>query len=252
MAALRFAPFYSGSTWDAVFRALWDFVQGKRGKYVAKHPGPNGPQVAPRLTNGEVITVIMAWMPPLVAAGARMASFPLWDQFAAAAYNWNPTTGRLDTSTANRDDWYPDILLAELWSSLYKVALDLNDTQQTPRIDMDGRWDDIVFQSTVKSAVSQDAPITTAADASAAFNIPIPGCKGPDGKLTPPKCKRQMKRYPYLCEEYEKCDGVSVKDPITVVRDKASNMFSLALLVGVFWLMFNNEPSRPRRRTRAR
>lgn len=233
-----------------MFSGLWDFVLKRR-----SHKTREG-TLAPRMTNGEVITVVMAWMPP--TAGIRATAFPLWDQFAAAAYGWNPATGKLDTSAKNRDDWYPDALLVALWSQLMGAADELDTADRRyrlddphrgkPRLDFDGRWDDIVFQETVKMTANQDGTITDTQSAHAAFKIPLPACKGPDGKPRLPKCKRVMKRWPYLCEEWEKCDPVVVDDPITKIGNDLSGLAGLALLVGAFWLLFDNKPRRRRAR----
>lgn len=230
--------------------ALWDFVLKRR-----PHKAPDSTW-APRLTNGEVITVIMAWMPP--TAYQRSQVFALWDQLAAAAYGWNPATGKLDTSTKNRDAWYPDALLVALWKGLMSAADELDDADRRyrlddphrgkPRVDLDGRWDDVVFQNTVKLTIEQDGSITDTQSAHAAFKIPLPACKGKDGKPVAPKCKRVMKRWPYLCEEWEKCDPVMVDDPITKVGNDLGSLAGLALLVGAFWLLFDNKPRRRRAR----
>lgn len=234
---LVFPPFMTASSWRTVLAALLDFVIKRRS--------------APRMTNGETITVIMSWMPP--TAGIRADVLPLWDQFAAAAYGWNPATGKLDTSAKNRDAWFPDALLVALWAQLTEMADSLDERDVSPahssapaRIDLDGRWDDIVFQNVVKHSVETDGSITDTQSAHVAFKIPLPACKGKDGKPTLPKCKRVMKRWPYLCEEWEKCDPILVDDPITKVGNDLKGLAGLALLVGAFWLLFGN--SKPKRR----
>jgi len=239
---LVFPPFMTASSWATVYASLADLVKAKRG--------------ALRLTNGEVITVVMAWMPP--TAGIRAQAFPLWDQFAAAAYGWNPATGKLDTSTKNRDALYPSALASALWTQLQDASRELDDADHRyrlddphrgkPRLDFDGRWDDIVFQNTVKMTANQDGSITDTQSAHAAFKIPIPACTGPDGKPQLPKCKRVMKRWPYLCEEWEKCSPVVVDDPITKVGKDIGTLGKLALLVGAFYLLFDNKPKRRRAR----
>lgn len=243
-APLKLPPFISASRWDTVVSALREHALKKRGKHRAKYP--SGPVEVPRLTNGEVITILTALQPPLY--GIRAQAFPLWDQLAAAAFGWNPKTGKLDTSARNRDAWFPDVLLVELWRGLAAAAVVLDGTSMTPRVDFDGRWDDVVFQSIIKQAVEQDSPITDTESAHAWFKIPLPACKGKDGKLHAPKCKSVMKRWPYLCEEVEKCAPVIVKDPITVVRDKATNGFQMLLLIGAIWIVLDNR--KPRRRAR--
>lgn len=234
--ALKLPPFISASTWSTALNALAVHVKSKRGVR-------NG---VPRLTNGDVITILAAYQPPLY--GIRAQAFPLWDQFAAAAYGWNPATGKLNATNKRRDAWFPDVMLAPLWAGLAEATreLDQQTPPQTARLDFDGRWDDVVFKSVVKQLVESDGAITDTRSAHIAFGIPLPACKTKDGKTRAPKCKRAMNHWPYLCEEWEKCDPVIVKDPITVVRDKATNGFQLLLLIGAAWILFDN--SKPRRR----
>ena len=230
---LTFPPFMTASSWHTLFAALHDFVAKRR----------NGT----RLTNGEVITVVMAWMPP--TAGIRAQAFPLWDQYAAAAYGWDPTTDKLDTATKNRDALYPVALNAALWTQMQAAADELDSsTRPSPRLDFDGQWSDVVFQNTVKMLAKQDGVITDTQSAHVAFKIPIPACKGPDGKPQLPRCKRVMKRWPYLCEEWEKCSPVVVDDPITKIGNDIGTLGKLALLVGAFYLLFDNKPKRRRAR----
>lgn len=246
-AFVKFPPFISASRWETVYNALAETVASKRGRWDTPYFDDKGRRIAvPRLTNGEAVTILAAFQPPLY--GIRQSAFPLWDQLAAAAYGWNPRTHKLDTSASMRDAWVPDILLVALWVNLERACSALDATQQRPRIDFDGRWDDVVFQSVVKQAVESDGTITDAQSGAAAFGIPLPVCKGSDGKTRAPKCKRGMTRWPYLCDEWEKCSPVIVKDPITVIRDKATNGFQVLLLIGLAWIVYDN--NRPRRRAR--
>jgi hypothetical protein len=247
LAPLKLPPFISASQWSTLYNALAEAVAQKRGRITTVYSDDKGRRIAvPRVTNGEMITILAAFQPPLY--GIRQAAFPLWDQLAAAAYGWNPSTGKLNTSDAFRDALVPDVLLTAFWMNLEMACSALEATQQRARIDFDGRWDDIVFQNIVKHAVENDGTITNAQTAHAAFGIPLPACKGPDGKPRAPKCKRGMKRWPYLCEEWEKCEPLIVKDPITVVRDKAANGFQMLLLIGAIWFVLDNR--KPRRRAR--
>lgn len=249
-AAVKFPPFISASTWATLYGALSDVVAKKRGRLPSKFFDDKGRRIeVPRLTNGEAITILAAYQPPLF--GIRQSAFPLWDQLAAAAYGWDPITGKLDTSAKNRDALVPDVLLTALWMNIEMASSALDATSQPARLDFDGRWDDVVFQSIVKQAVENDGTVKDAESAHALFGIPLPACKGADGKPRAPKCKRGMKRWPYLCDEWEKCEPVIVKDPITVVRDKAANGFQTLLLIGLVWIVLDNS-RKPRRRRRTR
>ncbi len=248
-AALKLPAAITADTWEKLGAALWFAIVQARPVHKATHPIASRP--VPRLTNGEVITLLMAWLAAIGVSAARIRElFPLWYQFGAAAYGWNPDNGAFVTSAKQRDAWYPDVLLVELWGACLNLAtaLDASDAPG-PRLDLDGRFDDIVFQGEVKAALKGDGAVIDTRSAHAAFKIPMPACKGKDGRPVAPKCKRVMSAWPYLCEEFDACAPVLVDDPVTVVKDKALSVFQLALLVGAFWVLFDNKKSR-RRRTR--
>lgn len=242
---LRYPPFVTASRWGTTVEQLWTLVQAKRGRYLARYPETDGsggivPTFAPRLTNGDVIRLTMAMLAAIGAARTREL-FPLWYQYAAAAYGWSPKRDRLTTTSAQRDAFYPDVLLVEFWKSLMSIARTL-DAEGVPsaRLDLDGEFSDPVFQGEVRAALRDDG-------AKVAFVMPVPACKRPDGTIGVPRCRRTMKTWPFLCEEWEKCDPVVIKDPVTVVRDKASSAFALVALVALAWVLFDNQ-ERPRRR----
>ncbi len=244
VAALKFPPVFTASSWATVAAAAWAAVDRARGTYAAKYPSADGvsDKAVPRLTNGDVVTFVMAWLAALGVNRARhRALFPLWSQFAAAAYGWDPDANTFDTSAKRAAAWYPDVLLVELWRTMLVLARDLDsEGVKNPRLDMDGKFSDFVFQGEVTKDLQEDG-------ASASFKIPIPVCKGPDGQPQSMRCKRVMKSWPYLCEEFEKCAPVLVDDPVTVVTDKATSMFQLVLLVGACWVLFDNNQRRSRR-----
>jgi hypothetical protein len=222
VVAVKFPPFITASSWRTIVVALASAVKDKRG--------------STRLTNGEVITVIMAW---LAAIGhTRIAArFPLWYQFAATAYGWDPKKrDRLVTTTKQRDALYSSSLNDELWSAMTSLADELErDAWGTPRLDLDGRFDDVVFQGEVRAALKQDG-------AQAMAKIPTGACRDKKtGKV----------RYPRLTDKPGDCVPESMDEPITVIKKKATNMFQLALLVGAVWLLWDSKPRRTRRTRRA-
>lgn len=238
--AVKFPQFVTASKWATTFTQLWELVMGKRGKHLATYPG--GPTLAPELTNGDVVRLVMGWLAAIGPTKAREL-FPLWYQFAAAAYGWDPKTDKLDASAKRRDAAYPDLLLVEFWKAQMALAHDLDDASvPNARIDLDGDFADRVFQAEVQAALKQDG-------AEAAFKIPTPVCKNPDGSKTiGPKCKRYMKTWPYFCEEWERCEPDVVDDPITVVKKRAEKTLWLVALAIAAWWAFDNRQQRPRRR----
>jgi hypothetical protein len=171
-----------------------------------------------------------------VPASRTRELFPLWYQYAAAAYGWDPKGDQLVTSTKQRDAFYPDVLLVEFWKSLTALAGDLDNAREpNPRLDLDGEFSDVVFQGEVRAALRDDG-------ATAAFKIPVPACKRPDGTIGTARCKRAMKRWPYLCEEWEACAPVLVDDPITVVKKKRDSTLLLMALVIAAFVVFDNKP----------
>lgn len=257
LAPIRWPAKVTGSTWANVLESVWDVPLKARGKFSVPYPGgANGEvvdTVAPRLTNGDVIRLVMAY---LAAVAGRRDSFPLWAQFAATAYAWDPErkapprkitdplirkrTSIFDTSKAHRDAPYPSPMLVEFWLALMATSRELDfDRVPNPRVDLDGDFGDIVFQGEVAAALKEDGAASTAS-----FKVPV-ACKSKDGtrRSMVPKCKRRMEVFPYLCLEYEKCDPEYIElDPRENVKRQAEHAFKLLLLIVGMWLLFDNQP----------
>lgn len=243
VTAIKYPPFVAASTWGTLVAQLWDMVQRKRGKHSARYPSAEGVTLtlAPRLTNADVVRFTMAWLAALTRTRAREL-FPLWHQFAAAAYGWNPATNAWSPSAKRAAALFPDVLLVEFWKALMALASDLDaERVANPRLDLDGEYADVAFQGEVKGELQGDG-------ASASFKIPVPACKRPDGTTGAPRCKRYMKTWPYLCEEYEKCTPVVIKDPITDIHDKSQKALLLVALIVVAWWAYDSKPRRRRER----
>lgn len=241
---IRWPAKISGSSWANVLESLWNVPLKARGKYTVPFPGPDGTltdTVAPRLTNGDVVRIVMAY---LAAVAGRRDTFPLWAQFAATAYGWDPDgksakRGRLfDTSTARRDAAYADPMLVELWLALMATSRELDfDKEPNARLDLDGDFGDVVFQGEVAAALKQDGAASTSE-----FKMPM-GCKHKDGKVYPtPECQERMTEWPYLCTKW-KCETNYVDlDPRTPVKKQVTHAFKLLLLIVGAWLLFDNQP----------
>lgn len=255
LSPIRWPAMVTGSTWSNVLESIWEVPLKARGKYTVPYPGPDGTltdTVAPRLTNGDVVRLVMGY---LAAVAGRRESFPLWAQLAAVAYAWDPDRkdsprkitdplirkrkGMFDTSKVRRDEAYPAPMLVELWLALMACSRELDfDRVPNPRVDLDGDFGDVVFQGEVAAALKEDGAASTAG-----FKMPM-GCKSKDGKrdTITPKCTERMKEWPYLCTKWE-CDVRTIEiDPTKAAKKQVEHAFKLLLLIVGAWLLFDNQP----------
>lgn len=207
----------AASTWDALVLQVRERASARRG-YVA------GAKV-PKLTNAEALQLVRA-----VSTAVSRARFPLWYQFAAVAFGWDPAVDVLDTSAAQGERMYPPAALVELWAAVDGAANSANDDGPSPSLYFDDSWGDALYAADVRRALRDDG-------ASAAFRIPLPACtdpvtgkpvgkphRGPDGKW--------------------RCDPVSVDDPVTFAGKQFG---TVALLILGAWLLLGDKPRRKRR-----
>jgi hypothetical protein len=168
------------------------------------------------------------------AAGAR---FPLWYQFAAPAYGWEPGRNRLDRSDEQADRDYDANAAVMLNLELQRIAQELDEARKPdPRMDLDAQsWTDVAFQGEVTKALRDDG-------AQAQFKIPLPACKDPKtGKPAKPVKGPDGKWH---------CPGgpLLIDDPITaIIKALAPIAVPAALILGAAWLMSKRQ-RRPRRR----
>lgn len=217
-----FPPFVTASKWSTAWTAVFQAALKSNGKGHA----PDGTMV-PRLTNAEAVTLVMGWM-----EAATLRRFPLWYQFGAVAYGWDPSTDKLDTSTARAAKLYPLEATHELWLATSDLSdvLDV-DAPTAPRLALDGTFGDAVFQGQVRAALREDG-------AEAAFKIPLPACKDPKtGKPTGKPHKDKDGKWT--------CDPVVIDDPLTAAK---KSVFWFALMVGAGLWYLSNKPRRYRRR----
>jgi len=238
-------PFLTASSWDNIYAQLWDIALRRPGGTQTSADGT----LAPALTNGEIQMIVRAWQ------SARRSLWPLWYQFAAAAYNWNPDNGdRLDTSAKWRDAFADVEIVRELWLSTFGLRFDLDATQlPKPRLDLDAEtFDDAVWQAEVRAELRADG-------ASASFKIPLPACKDPKtGKATTPKytCPRGYKLVVIngipMCKHITsgklakpklECDVVKVDDPITAIgKSLRKDLATVVIVAAVLYLVLGNKP----------
>lgn len=222
-----FPPFITASSWGTVFQSTWESVRASHG--LGHAPDVNG-TLYPKLTNGEVVTLVMGIME------ATRGKFPLWYQFAAAAYGWSPSADKLNTSNRQRDAMYPASLAVDLWVAWLGVTSDLDVTAPTaPRLALDGSYSDGVFQGQVRAALREDG-------AQAHWKIPMPACKDPKtGKPTGRPHKNKDGKWT--------CDPVVIDDPVTGIKKEAQQLLTVALIVGaIVWLLDRNNSVASRRK----
>jgi hypothetical protein len=247
-------PFASGvieaATWGALVDKLRGFATAANGTEMV----PGLVQPVPRLRNRDAAVLVqswneIAWSVPYAEAPPSLFGWPsLWAQYQALAYGWDPDDGTLDISPTHGDEWYPDDVAADLWGALRLMAED-GDTRGlqamvsapdgrtylpdpgAPRIEMApvDITDEIAHTSLVHYLDE---------DMGAKWKIPLPACKGPDGK---PGWPRRDKSGKWTCEP------VTVDDPVTHVKNKALSFATLALIVGALWLLSDDGPRRKRR-----
>lgn len=148
----KLSPVYTASSWPTVIDAVFTAADKGRGSAV----DVDGSTVVPRLTNREAVALIQAWR---AEANMTARNWPLWDQFAAIAYGWDPSTDTLVFTDAQADALYPDDIAVELWKALQEVAADLarERSDVPPRIELDAdTFDDATMRGDVLRALDSD------------------------------------------------------------------------------------------------
>lgn len=228
-----FPGLVTADRWLTVWESLLTSARRRRG----------GTAFSVALTNGEATSLIRAW-----PGRSGTLWMPLWYQFAATAYGWNPDrSDRLDTTAKRRDSAFP--MSRDLWDATREIATALDAERRQPaRLDIDpDTFDDPTFQAGVRAALRDDGGMR------AAGKIPV-GCKDPKtGRITGPKMKCRpgftLELVPgtpfYVCRnkktgEHEQptyeCEGdkVYLEDPLSAL---ARDFWRLALIVGLGYLV---------------
>lgn len=217
-------PILTGSTWTNVWGAL---QRPPRGVVT------EGGGTAPRWTDREAVSVI---------AGAREAArrapggFPLWYQFAAAAYGWAPETDQVAKTEAQADALYEPELAVLLNAELRRIFAELDTASvANPRLALDsGAWES--SWTDVVRALQQDG-------AQATFKIPLPTCRDPKtGKPTKPVRGKDGKW---------SCPGgpVLIDDPLTAIAKSAAKIAVPAAVILIAAWILNEKRGTRRRRT---
>jgi hypothetical protein len=190
----------TGTTWANVFGALWE--QTPRGVDVSE-----GASV-PKWTCREAVAVCWALK--------RTGSMPGWYQYAAVAYDWNPDTGNIDQSDRQADSQYPAYAEILLRGEVKRAQVALEQSKpKDPSLDVEDVYDLPDVQSEMLMGLKSESQ----------FKIPLPACKGKNGKPTMPIYK----------DGKLQCPGglVTIDDPITA---SSKSLLRLAVLIGAGYL----------------
>ncbi len=219
-------PVITGSSWLTLMHSLWS--QSKRGT-VTDSEGIN----VPAWSNREALAVVGALRE--LGKGTR-DGFPLWYQFAAAAYGWSPASDKLDSTTSQADGVYPADDATELNAELERIVTALDVTQHpNPRMALVDIFDRSSFKDEVRTALKQDG-------ARAEFKIPLPACKDPStGK--PAKPVRDPRTRKWICPG----GPVTIDDPITALL---KSLMVVAIPVALVLLAVGAVAEKPRRSRR--
>jgi hypothetical protein len=248
--AVAFKNTITASKWTTIVSQLRDIAEKAHGSQQTEHG-----VWAPPMTNAELQTLVRAWK-----GIAGVDAFPLWSQFAAVGYGWDPEEPAvLDSSARQRDRLVEPDLALSLWLSMSSMAYALDDARRDPvRMQFDtGAFSDPVWKAQVLADMRADG-------ATLAWKVPTPVCedmKTGEKHFPHMTCKKgwrlvEVKRGVFMCrapagssapDEFPtwRCDApVMVDDPITVVKNDFGR---LLLMLGGAYLVWQHV-TRPSRR----
>ncbi len=193
--------------------------------------------IAPKWTNREAMAIIYAMRRAVVL----QRLFPLWYQFAAVAYGWDPTDASkmaLDASAKRADQIYDADAAVQLQLELQRITGELDDRKSTmsPDLRLDaGAFVDPLVVSDVMAALAADG-------ADVQFKVPLPACKDPKtGKpVGRPTRNKQTGKW--------ECAPVLVDDPATAISKSLTKVVIPLGLLWLAWKALNKETRRDRRR----
>lgn len=204
-------PVITSSSWLTVMQSLW--AQSKRGTV------QDGAIEVPAWTNREAIAVVSA-MRELAKGMPAGQGFPLWYQFAAAAYGWDPKTDKLDNSMAQADRLYLGGDAVDLNAELERIVTHLDQRQHpNPRMALVDRFNSDTLQSEVRAALAQDG-------ANVEFKIPLPACKDPSTGR-PARPVKDPRTGKWTCPG----GAITIDDPLTALLKALATVAVPAALV---------------------
>lgn len=205
----------TASTWKACLDSLWRtaamrYAGGVKGGDVI---GPDGTSSTPPLSNAEVVAIVFGVLADMGGASA----WPLWYQYAAAAYGWDPPRrDSLDVSRARGVAPYDAALTLALWDELDRLVTEADaDRRPTPRLDLDAVFTDAVVAGNVRAALQADG-------AAASLSLPMPPCRDEQGRPTGATLRREGATW-------------TCKRPAMV--GPSDSILPLVLVVGALWLL---------------
>lgn len=218
-------PLITSSSWSTAWQSLWE--QSRRGM-----TRDDEGTIAPAWTNREAAAVVWA------TRRAAPDRFPLWYQFAAVAYGWQPDGDKIDATQQQADRMYPADASVQLNLELQRIAADLDEAgAEAPRLELADVFEEPDRIRDVTAALRQDG-------ARASFKIPLPACKDPaTGRPARPVYSKERRKW--------ECPGgvVTIDDPITAIAKTAG---PLALLLGLAYVLIKIGPRRTRRTSKPR
>lgn len=224
MPDLRLPDLITASSWKNIVQSIWQ--QSSR---LGLETDPDTGETAPAWTNRQALALVAG----VRAAAKPVMAWPLWYQFAAAAYGWDPATNALDTSDGHADEAYPVGAAVQLVGELRRIAEQLDAVRYPElRVTLDDVWGNPAIVADVIGALAGDG-------ARVAFKIPLPVCKDP-------ATGRPARPVKDPADGKWKCPGgvVTVDDPITALLKTLSKAAVPAALILIAYAAMTNQRRR--------
>lgn len=222
-------PLVTASSWRSIVQSIWQ--QSARAGLETDDDG----RTAPAWTNRQALSIVSG----MRNAARPVTAWPLWYQFAAAAYGWDPSSNELDTTDGRADGAYPAGAAVQLVDELRRIAEQLDAVRYPElRVELPDVWADPEIVADMSAALQGDG-------ARVAFKIPLPVCKDPvTGKPARPVKDPADGRW--------KCPGgvVVIDDPVTAIVKSLSKVAVPVALILIAYEAFRRGATRRGRRNR--